>query len=176
MATSTTPSRTTARRYAPLVAVALVVLVAVVVLVPRLVDGSATPGADGRLEIVMEDYRFEPSDLELPTGTPLELVFVNRDDTVHHVSFGRDVIVDAGDEVGFAEDLLAGTDARIDPSRARVGPSDQFPTLSVQVEPGTTATLYVTLPEDRAGEWQMGCFTARGCQFRTGLAGTIEVG
>jgi hypothetical protein len=176
MASSTTPSRSTTRRYVPLVVVVLVALLGLALLVPRLLDGSASPDGDGRLEIVMEDYRFEPADIALPTGTPLELVFVNRDDTVHHVSFGRDVILDAGDEVGFAEDLLAGTDARIDPSQARVGPSDQFPTLSVQVEPGKTATLYVTLPEDRAGEWQMGCFTARGCQFRTGLSGTIEVG
>jgi hypothetical protein len=175
MATATTPSSSTARRYAPLLAVVLVVLLALAVLVPRLLDGSAAPGGDGRLEIVMEDYTFEPSDIVLPSESPLELTFVNRDDTVHHVSFGREIIVDDGDEVGFAEDLLAGTDARIEPSRARVGPSEQFPTLSVQVEPGETATLYVTLPEVRAGDWQMGCFTARGCQFRTGLAGTIEV-
>jgi hypothetical protein len=175
MATSTTPSRSTVRRSAPLLAVALVALLALAVALPRLVDGRAGPGGDGRLEIVMEDYRFEPADIGLPTETPLELVFTNRDDTVHPVSFGRDVVLDAGDEVGFAEDLLAGTNARIEPSRARVGPSEQFPTLSVGVEPGQTAMLYVTLPADRAGEWQMGCFTARGCQFRTGLAGTIEV-
>jgi hypothetical protein len=175
MATSTTPTRSTARRYAPLLALALVAIIAVAVFLPRLGDGAASPDGDGQLEIVMEDYRFEPADISLPTATPVQLVFVNRDDTVHHVSFGREVIVDEGDEIGFAEDLLAGTDARIDPSRARVGPSEQFPTLSVQVEPGETATLYVTLPEDRTGEWQMGCFTARGCQFRTGLAGTVEV-
>jgi plastocyanin len=175
MATPTAPSRTTARRSVPLLVVALVVLVALLVIVPRLLGGSASPGTDGRLEIVMEDYRFEPAEITLPSGTPLELVFVNRDDTVHHVSFGRGVIVDDGDEVGFAEDLLAGTEARFDPARARTGPSEQFPTLSIGVEPGETATLSVTLPEDRAGEWQMGCFTARGCQFRTGLAGTIVV-
>ena len=175
MATSTTPSPSTARRYAPLLAIGLVVLLALAVVLPRLAGGATGPGGDGRLEIVMEDYRFEPADITRSTGTPLELVFVNRDDTVHHVSFGRDVILDAGDEIGFAEDLLAGTNTRVEPSRARVGPSEQFPTLSVGVEPGGTATLYVTLPEDRAGAWQMGCFTARGCQFRTGLAGTIEV-
>jgi hypothetical protein len=175
MATSTTPSRSTARRYAPLLAVTVVALIAVVVFLPRLGDGTASPDRGGRLEIVMEDYRFGPADIALPTEAPVQLVFVNRDDTVHHVSFGREVIVDEGDEIGFAEDLLADTDARIDPSRASVGPSEQFPTLSVQVEPGETATLYVTLPAERAGEWQMGCFTARGCQFRTGLAGTVEV-
>jgi plastocyanin len=175
MATPTTPSRTTAQRSVPLLVVALVVLLALLVIVPRLVGGSASPGADGRLEIVMEDYRFEPAEFSLPSGTPLELVFVNRDDTVHHVSFGREIIVDDGDEIGFAEDLLAGTQVRFDPARTRTGPSDQFPTLSIGVDPGETATLFVTLPEDRAGEWQMGCFTARGCQFRTGLAGTIVV-
>lgn len=175
MATSTAPSQQAARRYVPLLVVGLVVLLALVVIVPRLVGGPASPGSDGTLEIVMQDYLFEPADIVLPAGTPIRLVFVNRDDTVHHVSFGREILLDDGAEVGFAEDLLAGTGARIEPSRARTGPSDQFPTLSVGVEPGETATLTVTLPEDRVGEWQMGCFTARGCQFRTGLAGTIEV-
>jgi hypothetical protein len=176
--TSPTPSptrRATTSRAVLAVVLAGLVVLAVVFWVFARQGGPAQPDGDGRLEIVMDDYEFEPADLALPTDVPLELVFVNRDDTVHHVSFGRNVMVEDGAEVGFAEDLFAGTSARFDPPRARVGPSEQFPTLSVRVDPGSTATLYVTVPEDREGDWMFGCFTARGCQFRAGLAGTITV-
>lgn len=171
---TSTPRGTSSRAVLAVVLAVLVVLAVVFWLFARQ-GGPAQPDGDGRLEIVMDGYEFEPADITLPTEVPLELVFVNRDDTVHHVSFGRNVMVDDGAEVGFAEDLLAGTNARIEPSRARVGPSEQFPTLSVQVEPDSRATLYVTLPEGRDGDWMVGCFTARGCQFRAGLAGTITV-
>jgi uncharacterized cupredoxin-like copper-binding protein len=124
----------------------------------------------------MEDYRFAPEEIALPTDTPLQLVFVNRDEVGHHVAIGRQVLEENGTQLGFAEDLFAGASVRVDPSRARVGPSEQHPTFTILVEPGTTATIWVTLPAEQAGDWELGCFTAAGCHFRTGMVGEVSVG
>jgi plastocyanin len=171
MATTTTAARTT-----PVLLVLTLALLALAIILPGRIGAAAAPDGNGRLEIVMEDYRFSPDTIALPTGTTLELVFVNRDEVGHHVAIGRQVLEEDGRQVGYAEDLFAGATVRVDPSRARVGPSEQHPTFTILVEPGTTATVWVTLPEEQAGDWELGCFTAAGCHFRTGMVGEVTVG
>jgi hypothetical protein len=165
----------TARRPTTLLVLITLALLVLAVVIPARLGAPASPDRTGRLEIVMEDYRFAPEDIVLPTETPLQLVFVNRDEVGHHVAIGRQVLVDGGTEVGFAEDLFAGTSPRVEPSRARVGPSEQHPTFTILVEPGTTASVSVTLPVERSGDWELGCFTAAGCHYRAGLVGDVTV-
>lgn len=172
MSTTSTPANRVARRTVGVLVIAMLVLLGLVL---TRAGGPASPDAQDRLEIVMDDDAFEPAELSLPVGTPIGLVFINRDDTVHHVSFGRQVIEENGARIGFAEDVFADAPVRIEPSRARIGPSEQFPTVTIQVEPGSSASLRTELPAEAAGSWQMGCFTARGCHFRTGLAGEVTV-
>lgn len=167
---------TTAARSTPVLAVITVALLALAIVLPGRLGATASPDGNGRLEIVMEDYRFAPDAVTLPTDTPLELVFVNRDEVGHHVAIGRQVLEEDGRQLGFAEDLFAGTSVRVDPSRARVGPSEQHPTFTILVEPGTTATIWVELPEAQTGDWELGCFTAAGCHFRTGMVAEVSVG
>jgi plastocyanin len=173
MTTMTTPSHT--RRWVPvIVLVAIGVIVLIIASLYR-GDAGATPDADGRLEIVMSDYRFAPSEITLPAGEQVTLVFVNEDEVSHHVSFGRGVVTEDGAEVAYEEDLFAATTVTMTPSSARAGPSSQFANVTVLVEPGTTASLQATVPEDANGDWYMGCFTAKGCHFRTGLVGEVTV-
>jgi plastocyanin len=173
MTTATTPSRT--RRWVPvLVLVAIGVIVLIIASLYR-GDTGGSPDADGRLEIVMTDYRFAPSEIALPAGEQVTLVFINEDEVSHHVSFGRGVVIEDGAEVAYEEDLFATTPVTMTPPSARAGPSNQFPNVTILVEPGTTAAMQATVPEDANGDWYMGCFTARGCHFRTGLVGDVTV-
>ena len=158
----------------------LVLVLAVAVgLVALLVDaGEAEPGrpdAEGVVDVTMRDYRFEPDELFLPAETPLTIRIVNEDSNVHRVTFGRSVIVEDGLQFGFEEDLLADLDPVVLPRRAVVGGMDHEGPLEVSIDPGEVAEIAVTIPGERVGEWEMGCFNACGAHYRAGLAGWVHV-
>lgn len=45
----------------------------------------------------------------------------------------------------------------------------------IQLEPGGVATIAFTVPEGRAGRWEMGCFSEDGQHYGEGMKGTWEV-
>lgn len=45
----------------------------------------------------------------------------------------------------------------------------------IVAEPGQTVTITFTLPDDRVGEWSMGCFEQNGSHWTQGMQGTITV-
>jgi plastocyanin len=161
------------RIIAAVVLIGLVVAAAVLLTARR--DAPGRPGADGILEVVMEDYAFSPAELTVTAGEPVTFRFVNRDEVSHHVSFGRDVVEEGGRDVGFAEDLLAGLSPRVSPATAWVELDPPYVGDAILVQGGQTVDVSVTVPVDRVGEWQAGCFTGRGCHFRAGLAATLVV-
>lgn len=158
----------------------LVLVLAVVVgLVALLIaDRGVQPGrpdAEGVVELAMRDYQFAPDELFLPAETPLTIRIVNEDGNVHRVTFGRSVIVEDGLQFGFEEDLLADLDPVVLPRRAVVGGMDYEGPLEISIDPGEAAEIAVTIPEERVGEWEMGCFNACGAHYRAGLAGRVHV-
>jgi uncharacterized cupredoxin-like copper-binding protein len=168
-----TRSRWTTRNTLLAIVVAVLTLAALVFALQT--DDPGRPGADGELEVVMEGYRFEPDVLTVPAETPLTFVFVNRDDTLHGVQFGRAVAGERAREVGFETDLFDGVPTEVSPSRARVDHRNPQAHLEVAVEPGETVRLRIQLPADRVGEWEMGCFDACGAHYRVGLVGRLIV-
>lgn len=151
----------------------VLVLLAVTAIVVALLGRSSLPSADA--QVVMEGYRFSPTALDLPVGEPVTLELVNRDEVGHHVSFGREVVEVDRRPAAFAEDLFAGLDPRVTPTNAQVDPRLPDGGLTVLVQGGDTVTIEVTFPEDRAGTWQIGCFTGRGCHYRAGLAAEVTL-
>lgn len=146
----------------------IVALVAAVVAVAALVfvvvgpDDEARPGDDGVVSIAIEGTEFIPSRLVLPAGEPITIEFDNRNDFIHHLAIGRTL---EQTEVGaeFAEDLLAGVNAQADPPRAWLPPTEEFDNVTLVLPEETTVTYELTLPDDRAGTWEVGCFVGRGC-------------
>jgi hypothetical protein len=141
-------------------------------------SGSA-PGevdADGRLTVTVEDYRFDVDTWRLPVGEPVELVFVNRDEVSHPLTFGRELVFEGSGRLptGYAEDLLTGLPTRFAPATALTEAPDGSTTL--QLLGGRTVTLEVTFPPDRAGTWHAGCFTGGGCHRVAGVEATLEIG
>jgi plastocyanin len=165
----------TRQRTAALTVIVVALVVATVLVVRDAVDATGRPDREGVVEVVMQDYRIEPATLTLPAGEPVRLVFVNQDEVSHHVTFGRDVVEEDRRDVGFAEDLFAGLEPRVSPVGAQVELPPPYRGFTVLVRGGQTVTIDVTLPEDRVGTWQAGCFTARGCYYRAGLAAQIVV-
>jgi plastocyanin len=154
--------------------VGLVVLAGLVLVLADL--GGTSPSTTGtEVEVVMEDYRFADSEFTVPAGEPVTFTFVNRDEVTHHVSFGRVVAHEGQRVVGFQEELLAGLDPQVTPSSALVAPTEPYTSWAAAVPGGQTVTIEVTIPEDRRGEWEIGCFTGQGCHYQAGLAATLTV-
>jgi plastocyanin len=153
--------------------IGLVLLGALAFLLADLVGGE--PARSGTYEVVMEGYGFEPTELTVPAGQPITLAFENRDEVTHHVSFGRTPTESGGRVVGFGEDLLADLDVRVTPRTALTEPAPPYQGVTVAVTGGQRVTVEVTIPEDRAGTWQLGCFTGRGCHYQAGLAANLYV-
>lgn len=155
----------------------LVVVVAVIALSGRDGGSGATgrPDASGQLEVVLEDFEVDPAALHLTAGEPFTLVFVNRDEVSHHLSFGRQVVSDEGREAGYAEDLFADLDLTITPDVARAEPTVPGGGTTILVPAGRSVSVATTLPDERVGTWELGCFTGGGCSYRAGLAATIDV-
>jgi hypothetical protein len=132
--------------------------------------------ADGRLTVTVEDYRFDVDTWRLPVDEPVELVFVNRDEVSHPLTFGRELVFEGSGRLptGYAEDLLAGLPTRFAPATALSEAPDGSTTL--QLLGGRTVTLEVTFPPDRAGTWYAGCFTGGGCHRVAGVEATLEIG
>jgi plastocyanin len=166
----------TAPRWATVAAAAVAVLAVVVFLTARSASGGeARPDGAGVLEVEMADYLFVPERLVVPAGEPVSIRFVNRDEASHHVTLGREVLVERGREVGYAEDLLDGLDATVHPSNAMVELTPAGTGTAVLIPGGREVTLDVTIPEDRVGTWEVGCFTGRGAHYMTGMHVELEV-
>lgn len=166
---------TAVRRTTVLVTAGLVLLVALVLVLGDDPTVEGRPGPDGVLEVVMEDYRFTPAEFFVPAGEPVSIAFVNRDHVSHHVNFGRGVVEVDGRAAAFEEDLFAGLDVQVHPTGAQVEPGPPYRGFTLLVAGGSTVTVDVTLPPDRVGSWQLGCFTGRGCHFEAGLAASLTV-
>lgn len=149
--------------------------VAAIVLLPGLADDVARPDRDGVVEVVMDEYRFEPATVAVPAGEPVTLRFVNDHEFANHISFGHRVVEENRRAVAFAEDLFEGLAPRVVPVGAVVTPEPPYQGFTVLVQGGQTVTIEVVLPEDRVGTWQIGCFTGRGCHYRAGMAAELIV-
>ena len=128
-------------------------------------DEVARPDRDGVVSIAIEGTEFSPSRIVLPVGEPITLVVDNRNDFIHHLAVGRTLQEDESG-AAFAEDLFAGIDAHAEPSQAWLAPTEGFGNVTLVLHERATASFELTLPDDRVGTWQVGCFIGRGCEAR----------
>jgi hypothetical protein len=138
-------------------------------------DGPTTPDRDGTIEIVVDRYGFEPDQIAVPSDEPVTLRFINNNDFIYHLTIGRDQLETDGVPTGFEQDLFAGTTARAEPARAWRPPTEAFDAVTINLAEQATSTITVTLPKDRVGTWEAGCFVGRGCTAELQDAFTVVV-
>ena len=98
------------------------------------------------LKILVGEFFFQVEGQEknaplvLETGTEYELVFKNVGVVLHEVILGREVKLEEGRAVGYQERLLEDVE------------------VETQLGPGVELRVAFTLPDERAGEWEIGCF------------------
>lgn len=167
----------TRTRPRPATAVGVVVVVAIVaaVLAVLLQPGSDRPGRDGVLEISVHDFHLTPATFVVEAEEPVTLRFVSESQYTHNLAFGREVIEEDGQAIGFGEDLLGAVGATADPRSALIAPTANVDIFTLSIKPGATVSLQVTFPEDAVGDWQVGCFIGSGCDYRVGPAGELTI-
>jgi uncharacterized cupredoxin-like copper-binding protein len=114
-----------------------------------------------QVRIEMGEFYFQVEGQErdapivLKAGQRYELLFVNVGMMEHEVLIGRDVVVEDGIPDGYEVNLLDAL--RVDV----VGDGWEVVTtgfVEVELQPGTSVALHVTLSDDAIGTWEIGCF------------------
>jgi len=158
-----------------LLTAAIIAVVAVVLLSLPGSTPEGHPDADGNLTVELAIRSFEPGQLVLPTGRPLSITFTNNSDVDHTIAFGRGTIEDGQHPFAPERDMLADLDVRATPPLALVRPTDSQPFMGIRIPLNESVTVSFTLPEDRTGQWELGCFTSRGCYFELGFRADVTV-
>jgi uncharacterized cupredoxin-like copper-binding protein len=129
------------------------------------------------IEIIMDDYSFEPKEIVIPAGEKTELKFINKGDAVHEFMAGKKI---TSNDEGYKEDLFEGVEViKYINSKAVEGDNHKHDHhgIMIEIEPGEEGSLVFTLPESKKGEWDMGCFIEFGTKTHhdLGMHGKIII-
>lgn len=133
-----------------------------------------------KVTLVMKEFKFEPSTIQLKVGEEVELTIRNVGQVSHDWMAGKG-LVNTTEEKGFHTDLLAllkPTETGRQYAMERVGlasKADSIKRISGgdEVEPGGQVTLRFTVPATAKGEWQMGCLMTG--HYESGMKGTLLI-
>ena len=167
--------------------------------------GTATAawGAGREIQIIgtdsFEAFVFKPRKVVIRAGETLTLTFVNKSKLGldHELMIGRQVVLGGvfGDQmVGFKTDFFDGIDVKFISGkgiRQFMGGKAKVTGIKlmkstgeelqhgfmIEVKPKGTATISFTVPESRAGVWDMGCFNGDGTwtHYEKGARGLLVV-
>ncbi len=142
--------------------------------------GACAPGGASAISvtITMEEYRFNPSSVQVQAGREIRLTLVNRGQETHELMIGRDLITHEGRPAGFAQDFFEGISVRAERGGKPIDihelmeEEEEEHGFMVALEPGEEpVTLIFTIPTDKVGEWEMGCFENEGAHWELGMQG-----
>jgi uncharacterized cupredoxin-like copper-binding protein len=126
------------------------------------------------LEVRMTDFAYTPSTLNFPAGAEVRLTLINDGALEHEMLIGRN----AGE--GYEVDLFDRDPSKVEASGTEgfhVGSAEEIEEegYHVELEPGASGTLVFTVPPEKAGEWEMGCFLDEGTHYEQGMHGPVEI-
>ncbi len=133
-----------------------------------------------KVTLVMKEFAFEPSRIQLKAGEEVELTIRNAGHVTHDWMAGKGM-VNTTEEKGFHTDLLALLKPRETGRQyamERVGMASKADFIKRisggdEVEPGGQVTLRFTVPATAKGEWQMGCLMTG--HYESGMKGTLVI-
>jgi uncharacterized cupredoxin-like copper-binding protein len=118
------------------------------------------------VEILMGEMFFQVegqaknAPIVLEAGKTYELVFKNVGTVLHEAKFGKGLKTDdEGAPVGYEENLFEDVEVKIEGDMAGGEFEIEAEGLEeIEISPGDTLKVIVTLPEEKVGEWEIGCF------------------
>ncbi len=142
--------------------------------------GLASAAGVHKVTLVMKEFKFEPSKIQLKAGEEVELTIRNEGQVSHDWMAGSG-LVNTTEEKGFRKDLVAllkPTETGRQYAMERVGlasKADSIKRISGrdEIEPRGQVTLRFTVPATAKGEWQMGCLMTG--HYESGMKGTLVI-
>lgn len=138
-------------------------------------QGTTSGAAGGEIRITMTEYKFQPDTIRVKAGQEVRLVLVNAGKKNHELMIGRNVMEMEGKPAGYHEDFFAGLHPQVSGEKLVQEEEEEHAGFMVALEPGGTATVVFTVPADRAGEWEIGCFEEDGVHYQEGMKGKLIV-
>lgn len=156
--------------------------------------GHAAPAA---IKITMNDYTFRPNRITARAGQNVTITLVNASTQkkLHEFMIGREVAKEQGDRpTGYNRDLFERVAIKVSNAKGVWTSNDGEAKVSgemkaemggmamgghggfmVELKAGGTATLTFSVPADRVGEWEIGCFSESGDHYLKGMKGKFVV-
>jgi plastocyanin len=138
----------------------------------------AGPAGPQRITLKMEEYRFDPATITVKAGQEVRLTLVNQGKETHELMIGRELKTENGRPAGFHQNFFEGITVKAERGgkaidvRELMEEEEEEHGFMVVLEPGSEpVTLIFTVPADKAGEWQMGCFENDGAHWDLGMQG-----
>jgi len=126
---------------------------------------SLSQGFERKLTINMGEMFFQAAGqaknapINIEPGVPYRLTFKNVGTVVHRVKFGRGLIVEEGVPFAYTENLFKDVLVKVrgagEETTFRVV-ADQL--IELDLDAGQEIEVLFTLPADKSGEWELGCF------------------
>ena len=123
--------------------------------------------------------RAQNAPILLVAGKPYRLRAKNVGSALHELVMGRGLTgQDAQGPQGYEEDLLHGVEVAVQGKALAGGEGRAFEVealglAELELDPGVELTVEFTLPRDRAGVWEMGCFAPG--HYQAGMHVPLEV-
>lgn len=145
--------------------------------VGMLLLGCARPAGPAEIRITMSEFKFEPDTIRVKAGQEVRLVLVNVGQRDHELMIGRNVMEMGGNPAGYHKDFFAGLSPQVSGEKIKKEEeeAEAHAGFMVALEPGGRATVVFTVPADRVGEWEMGCFEENGSHYLSGMKGKLIV-
>ena len=144
------------------------------------VYGQSSETIDTRIKILCDEYSFrlegelKNAPLVLTAGERVEITFENFGFEIHTIHLGTGILFDGDKPIGYEENFLQ--DVRI---RVKGGPGgkrfdiETTGLVQLRLDPEVEVTLEFTVPGDKLGKWQLGCFVKG--HFDTGMHADLLV-
>jgi len=96
----------------------------------------------------------------LEAGVTYELIFKNVGAVLHEAMFGKGLKTDdEGNPAGYNENLFEDVEVKIEGDMAGGEFEIEAEGLEeIEISPGDVLKVIVTIPEEKKGEWEIGCF------------------
>ncbi|MBI2322268.1 MAG: cupredoxin domain-containing protein [Chloroflexi bacterium] len=139
-------------------------------------SGAPEPAAEATvpsvIEIRLAEFRFAPEVIRVKAGQQVRLEFVNEGKIPHEFVAGRKAELREGTVERYKTDLFAGLPVAHTVDKGKVEKAAGGP-MALEIKSGGRATLAFTLPADRAGTWEVGCFLPG--HYDAGMKGSLVI-
>lgn len=124
------------------------------------------------IQLQMGELYFKPEPIRLKAGETVQLELINEGQQEHEFMVGREVEMHQGQPDGYATDFFKGVKLSHKTENGKTQQESGHGTM-VMLDGNSKATLTFKVPDNRKGEWEVGCFVIG--HYQSGMKGKLIV-